>query len=167
MIIVCGLNAVQDQIDTHGVGRVISLLGPDTPHRTFIGIESEQHLKLTFHDVVEMMEGFSAPRAIDAEKLIGFVETWDRKNPMLIHCWAGISRSTASAYTALCMLRPKVDEEELAFELRAASPSATPNRLIVSYTDSLLGRQGRMSRAIEKIGRGENAYEGKPFILKP
>jgi predicted protein tyrosine phosphatase len=167
MIIVCGLNAVQDQIDTHGVGRVISLLGPDTPHRTFIGIEPDQHLKLTFHDVVETMEGFSAPRATDAEKLIGFVETWDRKNPMLIHCWAGISRSTASAYTALCMLRPKVDEEELAFELRAASPSATPNRLIVSFTDSLLGRQGRMSRAIEKIGRGENAYEGKPFILKP
>ncbi|HLA01475.1 MAG TPA: protein tyrosine phosphatase, partial [Aestuariivirga sp.] len=74
---------------------------------------------------------------------------------------------TASAYTALCMLRPKADEEELAYELRAASPSATPNRLIISYTDALLGRNGRMSRAIEKIGRGENAFEGKPFILRP
>jgi predicted protein tyrosine phosphatase len=51
--------------------------------------------------------------------------------------------------------------------LRAASPSATPNRLIVSYADALLGRNGRMSRAIEKIGRGENAYLGKPFVLRP
>ena len=99
--------------------------------------------------------------------IIAFLQAWDRQSPVLIHCWAGISRSTASAYTALCMLRPKADEEELAFELRAASPSATPNRLIISHTDALLGRQGRMSRAIEKIGRGESAFEGTPFILKP
>src|SRR3982750_164483 len=130
MIIVCGLNAVQDMVDKHAVGRVVSLLSPDTPHRSFNNIAAEQHLKLTFHDVVEMLDGLAAPRATDAEKLIEFIEDWDRSSPMLFHCWAGISRSTASAYTALCMLRPKVDEEELAFELRAASPSATPNRLI-------------------------------------
>ena len=35
MIIVCSLNAVQDLVDTHAVGRVVSLLGPETPHRTF------------------------------------------------------------------------------------------------------------------------------------
>jgi predicted protein tyrosine phosphatase len=167
MIIVCGLSAVQGLVDTHSVGRVVSLLGPETPHHNFKGIAGDQHLKLTFHDIVEMMDGLSAPRATDAEKLIQFIEKWDRANPLLIHCWAGISRSTASAYTALCMLRPKADEEELAYELRAASPSATPNRLIISYTDALLGRNGRMSRAIEKIGRGENAFEGKPFILRP
>jgi predicted protein tyrosine phosphatase len=167
MIIVCGLNAVQDMVDKHAVGRVVSLLSPDTPHRAFKNIVAEQHLRLTFHDVVEMLDGLAAPRATDAEKLIEFIEDWDRANPMLIHCWAGISRSTASAYTALCMLRPKADEEELAFELRAASPSATPNRLIVSYADALLGRNGRMSRAIEKIGRGEDAFEGTPFILRP
>ncbi len=167
MIIVCGLHAVQELVDTHAVGRVVSLLGPDTPHQAFNNILAEQHLKLTFHDIVEMMDGFSAPRATDTEKLIEFIEGWDQARPMLIHCWAGISRSTASAYTALCMLRPSADEEELAQELRAASPSATPNRLIVSYADALLGRNGRMSRAIEKIGRGENAYLGKPFILRP
>ncbi len=167
MIIVCGLNAVQDLVDAHGVGRVVSLLGPDTPHRNFNKIAAEQHLKLTFHDVVDMLDGFSAPRATDAEKLIEFIEEWDRASPMLIHCWAGISRSTASAYTALCILRPKADEEELALELRAASPSATPNRLIVSHADALLGRNGRMSRAIESIGRGANAFEGTPFILRP
>jgi predicted protein tyrosine phosphatase len=167
MIIVCGLNAVQEQIDTHGATRVISLLSPDTEHRHFTGIDTSQHLRLSFHDVLENMEGLAAPQASDAEKLVEFISGWDRSAPLLIHCWAGISRSTASAYTALCMLRPKADEEELAHELRAASPSATPNRLIISYTDRLLGRQGRMTRAIEKIGRGENAFEGKPFILRP
>jgi predicted protein tyrosine phosphatase len=117
------------------------------------------------HDVVDATEGFSAPRTHDAERLIDFVSAWDRADPLLIHCWAGISRSTASAYTALCMLRPKASEADLAWELREASPSATPNRLIVAHADGLLKREGRMSRAIEAIGRGENAFEGTPFIL--
>jgi len=86
---------------------------------------------------------------------------------MLIHCWAGISRSTAAAFTALCLLRPSTDEEQIAWELREASPSATPNRLIVQLADDVMGRGGRMVRAIEKIGRGEEAYEGTPFVLRP
>jgi predicted protein tyrosine phosphatase len=54
----------------------------------------------------------------------------------------------------------------LAKELRVASPSATPNRLITAQVDELLGREGRMLRAVESIGRGADAYEGTPFILK-
>ncbi len=167
MIIVCPLNKVQPLVDQHGVGHVVSLLGPETPHRSFDGVAAERHLKLSFHDIVQPTDGFSAPRAVDAEKLVAFLGGWDRQAPILIHCWAGISRSTAAAYTAMCLFRPKADEEELAWHLREASPSATPNRLIVSFTDTLLGRQGRMVRAIEKIGRGEGAFEGTPFFLDP
>jgi predicted protein tyrosine phosphatase len=122
---------------------------------------------LTFHDIVEPIEGFSQPRPQDAEMLVDFIEQWDRGAPLLIHCWAGISRSTAAAFTAMCMLRPKCDEEEIAYELREASPSASPNRLVVSLTDEVLGRRGRMVAAIDAIGRGEEAFEGKPFFLKP
>jgi predicted protein tyrosine phosphatase len=99
--------------------------------------------------------------------MLAFFQSWQREAPMLIHCWAGISRSTAAAFTALCMFRPQADEEELALELRRASPSATPNRLIVSLADDILGRQGRMVKAVEKIGRGADAFEGTPFILRP
>ena len=66
----------------------------------------------------------------------------------------------------MCLLNPKADEFELAWHLREASPIATPNRLIVSHADALLGRDGRMSAAIEEIGRGEEAFEGVPFSLK-
>ena len=76
------------------------------------------------------------------------------------------SRSTASAFAALCVLRPEIDEMELAQELRRASPSATPNRLITTRVDLLLGRKGRMVRAVESIGRGANAFESEPFTLK-
>jgi predicted protein tyrosine phosphatase len=165
MIIVCPLNKAQALVDEHRVGRVVSLLGPESPHRPFTGIPAERHLKLTFHDIIQPTDGFSEPRLSDAEKLVGFLKGWDREAPLLIHCWAGISRSTAAAYTALCLFRPRTDEEQLAFELREASPSATPNRLIVSYTDRLLGRGGRMVRAVDRIGRGAEAFEGTPFIL--
>jgi predicted protein tyrosine phosphatase len=158
---------VQPLIDQHGVAHVVTLLAPNTPHDAPKGIAPDRHLKLYFHDIVAPMEGHTQPSAADADRLIRFLEEWDRQDPMLIHCWAGISRSTAAAYTALCMLRPKADEEELAFELRNASPSATPNKLIVSLADDVLGRNGRMVKAIAKIGRGADAFEGAPFILKP
>ena len=83
------------------------------------------------------------------------------------YTFTGISRSTAAAFTALCLYRPSADEEEIAWELREASPSATPNRLIVSLADDVLGRSGRMVRAIEQIGRGADAFEGTPFVLRP
>lgn len=166
MIIVCGLNAAQSQIDFHGAKSVISILGPETPHRDFTGIERAQHLRLTFNDINAHTEGLISPQAADAVRLVKFIQNWDKAAPLLIHCWAGISRSTASAFTALCVLRPHGDEMELAQELRAVSPSATPNQMITYHVDQVLGREGRMLKAVESIGRGANAFEGKPFVLK-
>jgi predicted protein tyrosine phosphatase len=67
----------------------------------------------------------------------------------------------------MCMLRPEWPEKDLAQHLRRTSASATPNRLIVSYADDILGRSGRMVSAIDSIGRGTEAFEGTPFMLKP
>ena len=166
MIIVGPLSRVQPLVDEHGVRHVVTLLAPDTPSERPHGVDPGNHLKLHFHDIAAPLDGHTPPLAGDAAKLIAFFESWDRADPMLIHCWAGISRSTAAAYTALCLLRPQADEEALAQELRAASPSATPNRLIVSLADDILGRNGRMVKAITSIGRGADAFEGTPFILR-
>jgi len=167
MIIVSPLSEAQRLVIDHQVGRVVSLLGPESPHRRFTGVHTDRHLQLTFHDITVPTEGFVAPRPKDTEQIIAFVREWERDAPLLIHCWAGISRSTAAAYVAMCMLRPPGREDEIAWELRHASASATPNRLMVSHADRMLGRNGRMVTAIEAIGRGSDAYEGTPFILKP
>ena len=94
-----------------------------------------------------------------------FAQNWDRAKPMLIHCWAGISRSTAAAYIITCLLNPERDEAEIANTLRAASPSATPNARLISVADEILGRNGRMVEAISAIGRGADAFEGTPFRM--
>jgi predicted protein tyrosine phosphatase len=82
---------------------------------------------------------------------------------MVVHCYAGISRSTASAFAAACLLNPEKDEIAIARQIRAASAIAQPNRLIVSLADKLLGRDGRMVRALDEMGPGSMLAEGKPF----
>ncbi len=98
-------------------------------------------------------------------RLIDFVGRWDRTAPMVVHCFAGISRSTAGAYVAACALNPDRDELAIAWEVRRASRTAQPNARIVSIADRLLQRDGRMVRAIETIGPGDLASEGEPFRL--
>jgi len=62
-------------------------------------------------------------------------------------------------------LNPSLDEEMLAQRLRTVAPSATPNPSLIAAADALLGRGGRMTRAIAAIGRGADAFEGTPFQL--
>jgi predicted protein tyrosine phosphatase len=84
---------------------------------------------------------------------------------MVIHCWAGISRSTAAALISLCSLNPETSEELIALRLRAASPTAYPNRLMIRLADAALGRKGRLIDAVEAMGRGLAAAEARPFSL--
>jgi predicted protein tyrosine phosphatase len=85
---------------------------------------------------------------------------------MVVHCFAGISRSTASAFAAACMLNPHRDEIAIARQIRTASPIAQPNRLIVSLADRALGRDGRMRRALDEMGPGSMTVEGRPFRVE-
>lgn len=162
MIIVCPFNSVRSLVETRQAGSVLSILGPETAHHAFDWL-GPKHLKLTFHDISEPMEGFNPPRREHVEQIVDFAAGWDRSEPLLIHCWAGISRSTAAALTTMCLLHPDADEADLARELRRISPSATPNRLMVGYADDILARRGRLVAAAEAIGRGEDAFEGRVF----
>ena len=164
MIIVSGLNMVEELVETRGIGRVVGLLAGADEHPDLPGLAATgDHLKLTMHDIAMPVDGMKPPGSKQVEELISFIGSWDRQKPMLVHCWAGISRSTASAFIAQCILNPEKSETTLARELRDLSPSATPNPLIIAHGDAILGRGGRMGDAIEEIGRGENAFEGNVF----
>ena len=128
-------------------------------------VAEKDHLALGFNDIVEPREGLTPPGESHVRSVFAFADTWDRAQPMIIHCYAGISRSTAGAYMTSLYLNPDQDELALAQELRRRSPSATPNIRLVSIADDILGRKGRMVDAITSIGRGADAFEGVPFIL--
>lgn len=166
MIVVCSLRAASEQVAITGATKAISILGSESEHPSFETVQSDNHLRLTFNDVAVASPGLTAPGAHDMVKLLTFIRRWDRTSPLLIHCWAGVSRSTAAGYIATCLLQPERDEEELAWMLRKASPSATPNPMLIKLADEALGRDGRMRRAIADIGRGADAFEGAPFRLE-
>lgn len=163
MIIVCPYHAVPRLVDTGDISHVMSLLGPETPHLTLARLQPRCHLQLTFHDIAEPLDGFTAPRREDVEAILDFVSGWQPPAGLLIHCWAGISRSTAAAFATMCALNPDDDEAEIAWTLRRMSPTASPNRLMVRHADEVLGRRGRMIAAADAIGRGASAYEGSVF----
>jgi predicted protein tyrosine phosphatase len=145
--------------------RVVSLLSPYDTFPSFSDIGQDSHLQVAIHDIAQDIGEWRAPGQDDAERLIRFVESWDRAAPMLIHCWAGISRSTASAFITACVHNPSTNEDQIAFALREASPTAFPNPRLVAHADAILGRSGRMSKAVAGIGRGQVAEEARPFSI--
>lgn len=144
---------------------LVTLINVGTTVARPAGIPPERHLFLGMSDISQMLDGHVLAGQEHVARLIAFLHAWDRAEPMVIHCWAGISRSTAAAYIAACTLGPARDEDEVADALRSVAPSATPNPRLVALADATLGRRGRMVRAIERIGRGADAFEGTPFAM--
>lgn len=164
-IIVTPLALIDDTIEADKPSHLLSLLGPDymiQPHGRFA---KDRHLRVHVHDIAEPLPGQVHPGAKHAANVLGFADTWDRSQPMLIHCWAGISRSTASMFMILCKLNPGVEEAIILRRMRALAPHVAPNRLLVMHADALLGRDGRMLEALDSVGPAVPASEGFHFHL--
>jgi predicted protein tyrosine phosphatase len=165
MIHVCSLARLHATVDETGARHVVTILKHSDRVVLPSHISPQNHLVLNVDDIAMPMDGYTAPGHEHVAQLIDFAGSWDRATPMVVHCFAGISRSTAGAFVAACALNPARDEREIAWAIRRASPTAQPNAAIVSIADSLLKRQGRMVRAVEIIGPGDMAVEGHPFRL--
>lgn len=162
---VCPLSLVPETVSGTGADRLITLINAATPVSRPASISPERHLFIRVNDIIEPTEGLTAPSAGHVRSILEFGQAWDRRQPIVVHCFAGISRSTAAAFMLACALEPERSEQEIARSLRAASPFATPNRLLVSIADAVLDRDGRMIAAIEDIGVGTLAEQGLPFHI--
>ncbi|GHC78394.1 tyrosine phosphatase family protein [Limoniibacter endophyticus] len=164
---VCPLAKLPQCIDRNPPSRLLSLLTQGTEMVRPEKIAAEDHLLLQMHDIHRPLHGMSAPAQDQVARMLQFARDWasESKGDLLVHCYAGVSRSPASAYAIACALRADIDERELAQQLRDASSVATPNPLIVALADDLLGREGRMVAAIKAIGRGAETFEGTVFTL--
>ncbi|WP_085938745.1 tyrosine phosphatase family protein [Beijerinckia indica] len=162
---VCSLSRLPETVRKTGARSLITLINQGTPVRRPQEISPERHLLVSMSDITVEMEGHILPSEEHVGALLAFVQKWDRAAPLLIHCWAGVSRSTAAAFITACALNPGKRESEIAEDLRRNSPTATPNAKLVGLADRVLDRQGRMIAAIETIGRGKECLEGVPFKL--
>src|SRR5436305_5191490 len=163
MIHVCSLAALSETVRATGASHILTVMANVDQVQRPESILPANHLKVQVDDITEQMDGFVVPSDSHNEQVLSFVRAWDRGAPLVVHCYAGISRSTASAFAAACALNPHRDEIAIARQIRAASPIASPNRLIVSLADKALGREGRMLRALDEMGPGSMLVEGRPF----
>jgi predicted protein tyrosine phosphatase len=165
MIHVCSLARLYATVEETRARHIVTLLRLIDRVQRPANILEQNHLVLAVDDIVDEQAGCTAPAEDHVSRLIAFAKSWDRAAPMVVHCFAGISRSSAAAFTAACAINPERDEAQIARAIRNASPTAYPNPRIVSIADRLLKRQGRMIRAVESIGRGDLATEGHPFHI--
>jgi len=165
MIHVCSLARLHATVEETGARRVVTLMRDVELVRRPPTIEHADHLRLRLDDISEPLDGYTMPGEEHIAELLAFVRSWDRAAPMVMHCYAGVSRSTAGAFVSACALNPRRPETAIAQDIRRLSPTATPNIRIVTLADRMLGRGGRMVAAIHAIGPGIACYEGHPFRL--
>lgn len=164
-VYVCPLSRLQETVERSGASHVVTLINPGTPVVRPVSVAEDRHLFIGVNDITDPIDGMILPDHDHLDTYLDFLRDWDRKRPMVIHCWAGVSRSTAGAFTAMCLFRPDLPERVIAERLRARSPEATPNSRLVALADARLGREGRMIEAVRRIGRGADAFEGTVFSM--
>jgi predicted protein tyrosine phosphatase len=160
---ICGL----DELAGHcvpGVTHVLSILDPGSPEPEPIrNFDLNRRLKLNFHDVIEPVAGWIAPERCDVELLLAFGRNLDEvigdagtqasDAHLLVHCHAGLSRSTASAILLLSQHEPQRAAHDVVGQVIRLRPRAWPNLRIIEIGDQLLGRDGEIIASVGMLYR--------------
>jgi predicted protein tyrosine phosphatase len=138
---------------------VLSILDPDCPDpEAFRAYDAHHRTILRFHDIVEPSPGMMLPQPEHVEAVLGFGESLgrdaaarDAEGHHLIHCHAGISRSTAAMAMLMAQVYPEQDEDRIFERLLAIRPQAWPNSRMIGFADHLLSRSGRLTAALARL----------------
>ncbi|MBP2235072.1 putative protein tyrosine phosphatase [Sinorhizobium kostiense] len=165
-IVVSPLARIAEMAVRHGCREMLSLIARGQEFHRPAVINGARHLTIGINDIIFAGTGdLVAPQEVHVEQIIGFARAWERTQPLLVHCWMGISRSPAAALIAALAVEPDQDDRELVERLRRVSPYATPNARLVEIGDTALSRSGRLIAAVSAIGRGADADGNAPFLL--
>jgi len=115
-------------------------------------IPSENHYVGYFYDI-DVLNDPEAPTENDVQSLIDWLLPRcgpDSKAKLIIHCDAGLGRSTATAYIAWSIFLGTGHEQD-AFDLMKESSLNTrlvPNGIIVGHADKILQRHGALKKPL-------------------
>jgi len=165
-VTICGI----DELELHcaaGVTHVLSILDPGWPEpEAFGAFDPHRRLELRFHDVIETEPGCVAPESPDVEQLLSFGRdlTEGKGTHLLVHCHAGVSRSTAAATLIVAQARPDRPAEEALQTVLSRRPRAWPNLRILELGDALLERRGEIVGAARAHYR--RRLEREPWLIE-
>ena len=163
MIVCCPAASLPHVCREYAPSHILTLASPGKPEGE--SPAGAHRLHLAFNDIAEERPGLIAPSETDVRQIIAFGRSWDGARPLAISCELGISRSTAALFIVACDRRPDLSPGLIAEKLREVSPCATPNPLLVSLADRILGRQDRMILAVRAIGRGADYRPYRSFAF--
>ena len=155
---VCGIEELAGHCESC-VSHVLSILDPDWPVPDAFGAYREHaRLELRFHDVIEETNPDRfAPQQEHVADLLAFgrrlLEVPHDDAHLLVHCHAGISRSTASMALVLAQALPDVPADRIFEEVLRIRPQAWPNLRILEIGDAMLGRRGELVAAAAGVYR--------------
>jgi predicted protein tyrosine phosphatase len=165
-VTICGI----EELESHcagGITHVLSILDPGWPEpESLSGFDINRRLRLRFHDVIESQPGWIAPERWDVELLLAFSRDLAGANEahLLIHCHAGVSRSTAAATLVMAQTCPDRPADEVLREVVRLRPRAWPNLRILELGDEILGRGGTIVEAARAHYR--RALEREPWLAE-
>ena len=159
-LIVSPLPQVEQLLAEHQPSHLVTLASPGAE----AAFDAEHRLDLRFNDIAEPREGLIEPSPEHIQSIIEFGRSSRAQGPLLIHCWAGVSRSPAAAFIIACD-RESPSPKHLAARLRSSAPYCTPNPRMIALADEALDAQGDLFSAITEIGRGQETYWGSAFDI--
>ena len=165
-VTICGIDELGLHCDA-GVSHVLSILDPGWPEpEAFGAFDPHRRLELRFHDVIETEPGCVAPESLDVEQLLSFGHdlTEGKGTHLLVHCHAGVSRSTAAATLIVAQARPDRPAEEALQTVLSRRPRAWPNLRILELGDALLERRGEIVGAARAHYR--RRLEREPWLIE-
>lgn len=156
-ITVCGIEELGEHCRV-GVSHVLSILDPGWPVPEAFGAFGEHdRLELRFHDVIRDEPGRLAPQPEHVAELLGFGRRLaaepEHRGHLLVHCHAGVSRSTAAMALMLAEALPERSAADVFRDVLRIRPKAWPNLRIVELGDALLGRGGALIDAAHEVYR--------------
>ena len=122
MIHVCSLAALPETVRITGASHVLTVMANVEQVARPVSVLPANHLKVSMDDITEEIDGFVAPSEMHIEQVLTFVRGWDRSAPLVVHCYAGISRSTRAR------LRPSARSIRTVTRSRSPGRSARPRR---------------------------------------
>ena len=163
-VTICGIPELGEHCAAE-LTHVLSILDPDYPDPVaFAAFAPHHRLVLRFNDIIEPEPNRRAPTRVDVERVLDFAralhETADPS--LLIHCHAGVSRSTASAALILAQAEPTRPAKDILAAILGIRPHAWPNLRILEFGDAILGRNGEIVAAASTVYRG--ALNREPYL---
>ena len=152
---ICGVMELGG-IDRSTITHAISIWHPDAATGEHIQLVREAGANAEVHstvfDDVEHAHGDYRPATPQhVRDVLDFCTDLGEGDHLLIHCMAGISRSTACAVAVLADHLGQGSERRAAEIVRSRRPQARPNRLVLSHADTLLGRNGVLLGACDDV----------------